>query len=125
MGILVIIVGVLLIAGGIYLRPGRTINGKTLCQGKIASIDEENGNITVKYTCKKEEFFHTFTLASFPLPPRMISKGVKVPLWTEKGNPENIITVIGNGTDMGAISRISIGLGAFFTLCGIGYFSLQ
>lgn len=118
MGILVIIFGLAFIAGGIFLRPGRTVGGKTLCQGKIASIDEANGNVTVKYTCKKEEFFHTFQLTSFPLPPRMISKGVKVPLWTEQGNPENIINVIGNGTDMGAISRISIGLGTFFALGG-------
>ncbi|MDE6087982.1 MAG: hypothetical protein K2O42_04215 [Oscillospiraceae bacterium] len=117
MSITVLLVGIAFIAFRIWWCIGITVNGQTLCQGKMVMIDPDTDQLTIEYTYKKEKFFHTFSYKSFPLGVK--KQGVKVPVFVEKDNPENITKVVQGYYDYGALSRLALLFGCIFTLAGL------
>ncbi len=110
-----ILFGLCFIGIGIFLKPGKIHNGKSLCTGKIISINDDS--VTVRYEYKKEEYFHEFSQNQLNL--RYYSKGIKIQFWVDAGEPQKIIHILPGSGDNGAMSRLSLGLGLFFTIAGL------
>ena len=117
MSITALLVGIAFIAFRIWWCIGITINGQTLCQGKIVMIDADTDQLTIEYIYKKEKFFHTFSYKFFPL--SIKKQGAKVPVFVEKDNPETITKIVQGYYDYGAISRIALLFGCILTLASL------
>jgi len=111
------ILGLCLIAMAFYLKPGGVRNGKILCTGKISLINDKNDTVTVCYKCKKEEYFHEIEKRKLNF--RYYSKGIKVSMWVDASNPQNIIHIIPGSNDYGVTFRLSLGFGLFFAIAGV------
>lgn len=123
MNIVCILFGLLLIFMAIFMKPGRKRNGKYLCTGKIAAINDDTNTVTVRYICNKEEYFHEFTKNQVQL--RYYSKGIKIGMWVDASDPQNVLNVLPGSNDYGVMYRLSLGLGLFFTIAGILIFMMD
>lgn len=123
MNIACILFGLVFIAMAIFIRPGSIRSGKTLCTGKIAAINNDTNTVTVRYTYKKEDYFHDFTKDEVKL--KYYSNGIKIGMWVDASNPKNILQVLPGSNDYGVMFRLSLGLGLFFTIAGILIFMMN